>query len=59
LKRQVSPAIIAAAVVVLVIVLGVFFYRQVLYTEPTPRPNRGVSMDTTSPNTSGPANPGK
>jgi hypothetical protein len=55
MKKQVSPAVIAGAIAVLVITLGAFYYRQYVHASPTPRPNQGVSMG--GPSASVPVHP--
>ena len=42
MKQKASPIAIAITVTVLLITMGVYFWKQIVYTEPTPKPNRGV-----------------
>lgn len=39
MKKEVSPAVIAAVIVAVVLVIGIFLYQKTSNNEPTPRPN--------------------
>jgi hypothetical protein len=39
MKKEVSPTVVAVVIGLIVVILGVFLYRQANYNPPTPHPN--------------------
>jgi len=56
MKKQVSPAVVIAVLAVVLVALGVVYFRQFVYAAPTPHPKLYSSG---GQNTAGPTNPGR